>query len=100
MIDPISSSVPFRMPEMPLRVSGEHSPDRPDFSALLSQAVTHVQDLQTQSQHKITQFLSGEGGELQDVAIATQRAELAFELAQQVRNKIVQAYQEVMRTQL
>ncbi len=100
MIDPISSSAPFRMPEMPSLASGERSAAKLDFSALLSQAVTHVQDLQTHSQHKINQFLSGEGEELQDVAIATQRAELAFELAQQVRNKIVQAYQEVMRSQL
>ena len=45
-------------------------------------------------------FLLGENEELHKVAAATQQAELSFDLFLQVKNKVVQAYQEIMRMQL
>jgi flagellar hook-basal body complex protein FliE len=48
----------------------------------------------------VQSFLAGEGGELHSTIMATQRAELSFELFQQVRNKVVSAYQEIMRMQM
>jgi len=48
----------------------------------------------------VQRFLSGEGEELHSTILATQRAELAFEMFQQVRNKVVSAYQEIMRMQM
>jgi flagellar hook-basal body complex protein FliE len=46
------------------------------------------------------QFISGESTDLHNVALASQKAALDFEMFLQVRNKVVQAYQEVMRLQL
>ncbi|MCL4851471.1 MAG: flagellar hook-basal body complex protein FliE, partial [Bryobacteraceae bacterium] len=43
---------------------------------------------------------SGEAEEVHQAVLATQQAELAFEMFLQVRNKVVQAYQEVMRMQV
>ena len=48
----------------------------------------------------VEQFLSGEGGELHTTILATQRAELSFDLFLQMRNKVVSAYQEIMRMQM
>jgi flagellar hook-basal body complex protein FliE len=48
----------------------------------------------------VERFLSGEGEELHTTIMATQRAELAFELFLQARNKVVSAYQEIMRMQM
>ena len=48
----------------------------------------------------VERFLSGEGEELHTPILATQRAELAFDLFLQTRNKVVSAYQEIMRMQL
>ena len=48
----------------------------------------------------VESFLSGEGEDLHTVALATQRADLAFEMFQQVRNKVVSAYQEIMKMQM
>ncbi len=45
-------------------------------------------------------ILSGEGDDLHKTIMTTQRADLAMELFLQVRNKVVQAYQEVMRMQV
>src|SRR5687767_826542 len=74
---------------------------RPDgFSDALDRAMETVGALHDASSESIDRFVSGEGEELHQTALAVQRAELAFELALQVRNKVVSAYQEVMRMQM
>jgi len=70
------------------------------FGSVLSDAMNTVQNTQRNSEQAIGSFLSGEGGELHDVALAAQKAELAFDMFVQVRNKVVQAYQQVMQMQL
>ena len=70
------------------------------FGTVLSDAIGKVEGLRENSQRSIDKLLSGERGELHDVALAAQKAQLGFEMFVQVRNKVVQAYQEVMRMQL
>jgi flagellar hook-basal body complex protein FliE len=61
------------------------------------QKVGSISDEATKS---VENFLSGEGEDLHKTMLATQRADLAGELFLQVRNKVVAAYQEVMRMQV
>ena len=56
--------------------------------------------MQQTASSTVQKFLSGEGEDLHTVAIATQEADLAFEMFQQVRNKVVSAYQEIMKMQM
>jgi len=70
------------------------------FHSVFSEAISSVQNLNQNAQTSINSFLSGEGDELHQVAIKTQQAELSFDLFLQVRNKLVSAYQEVMRMQV
>jgi flagellar hook-basal body complex protein FliE len=67
------------------------------FAAVFGDAVARVEDLRGQAAGAVERVLSGEGEELHTAVLATQKAELAFELFLQVRNKVVQAYQEIMR---
>jgi flagellar hook-basal body complex protein FliE len=71
-----------------------------EFGSMLASAVQQVNQLQNDASLSIQKFLTGEGEELHNVALATQRAEVAFDLGVQVRNKVVSAYQEIMKTQL
>ncbi|MCE5310509.1 MAG: flagellar hook-basal body complex protein FliE [Acidobacteriales bacterium] len=71
-----------------------------DFQKLFENAVNNVENLRAGAEQSAQRFLSGESEELHQTALATQRAEVAFDLFLQVRNKVVQAYQEVMRMQL
>jgi len=91
---------PIRLPEQigALRPSGGQG--GANFQAAMSSAVETVNALQNGAQATIQRFLNGEGGELHQVAMEQQKAGLAFDLFLQVRNKAVQAYQEVMRMQL
>jgi len=70
------------------------------FQSVLSDAIGQVNRFQQDSQTAIGKFVSGEDEEIHKVALATQQAELSFDLFLQVRNKMVSAYQEVMRMQM
>ena len=67
---------------------------------MFANAINSVEGFRKDADIKIGNFLAGEGEELHNVVMSTQKAELSFELFQQVRNKVVQAYQEVMRMQM
>jgi len=70
------------------------------FGSVLADAVARVEQFQQNSASTIDKFLSGESEEVHKVALASQQAELALDLFLQVRNKVVSAYQEVMRMQM
>lgn len=70
------------------------------FGELFEQAVERVEQAHQDGQQKIDKLLRGEDQELHEVVLATQRAELSFDYFMQVRNKFVQAYQEIMRMQM
>ncbi|MTI63769.1 flagellar hook-basal body complex protein FliE [Methylophaga sp.] len=76
---------------------GQNS-DRVDFSKVMQNAVGQVNELQQSSGDLKTAFEMGDPNvNLADVMIASQKASVAFEATLQVRNKMVEAYQEVMR---
>jgi flagellar hook-basal body complex protein FliE len=67
------------------------------FGSVMADAVQTVDNVQKSSQASVERFLSGEGEELHHVALQQQQAAITFDVFLQVRNKVVQAYQEVMR---
>jgi flagellar hook-basal body complex protein FliE len=70
------------------------------FRSLLENAIAGVESARVTADTQVQAFLNGDGGELHTAALAAQKAEMSFELFVQVRNKVVQAYQEVMRMQI
>jgi flagellar hook-basal body complex protein FliE len=67
------------------------------FSSILQQSVRNVSQLQGDAEASINQFISGEQEDPHTTMLAVQRASLSFDMFVQVRNKVVQAYQEVMK---
>lgn len=75
-----------------------NSNNQVDFGDLMKTAVNQVNSLQQTSGSLATGFEMGDPNiNLSDVMIASQKASVAFEATVQVRNKLVEAYQEVMR---
>lgn len=69
------------------------------FATFLKQAIDGVA-AQEQNVHKVNdQFIIGQA-DVNDVMIASSKAELSLALTSQVRNKVVEAYQEIMRMQI
>ncbi|MBE0450139.1 MAG: flagellar hook-basal body complex protein FliE [Clostridia bacterium] len=71
-----------------------------DFSELLTNALDRVNDDQIHSQNMGNAFMLGEIDSLHDVTIAGMKADLSINLAVEVTNKLLSAYNEILRLQL
>ncbi len=69
------------------------------FAGMLQSMVEQTSALDQKASQAVTRLLNGSGVEIHDAMIATQKADMAFELALQVRNKAVGAYQQMMGMQ-
>jgi flagellar hook-basal body complex protein FliE len=78
----------------------ETSQDSVDFGQVLSDAMQRVNHAQLESNEQIQQMLSGDIQDVHSAMIAVQKADLSFQMMMQVRNKLVDAYQEIMRMQV
>ena len=67
------------------------------FKNILNSAIGEVENSRSDATKSIEQFLSGNGEDLHSTILATQRADLEFQMFMQVRNKVVSAYQEIMK---
>ncbi len=74
-------------------------PGATPFAGLVHSIMDQTQTLSKQASDAVSGLLSGQGVEIHDVMIAQQKASVAFELALQVRNKAVAAYQQMMGMQ-
>jgi len=72
---------------------------RSEFMETLESAIDQVQQLQGQADQKVETMLQGNGVDVHSAMIAVEKADLSFQLMMQVRNKIVEAYQEISRLQ-
>jgi flagellar hook-basal body complex protein FliE len=70
------------------------------FVATLKDALAKINEAQTQADGSVQSLLTGQSANLHETMIALQKADVSFQLMLQVRNKIVTAYEEIMRMQL
>jgi flagellar hook-basal body complex protein FliE len=70
------------------------------FQEALTSAIQTVESSGNEASASAERFLSGQGEELHTTILATERASLTFDLFLQARNKVVSAYQEIMRMQM
>lgn len=70
------------------------------FGATLKGAVREVNGLQVQGDKAAAKLATGNIEDVHQAMIAMQKASIAMQFTVQVRNKVVEAYQEIMRTQL
>jgi flagellar hook-basal body complex protein FliE len=96
------------LPISPVQIPQAPEPVRPtpksgsghEFQSMLNGAIEQVERSSKHAADSIQQFLSGESDELHNTVLATQKAEMQLELFLQVRNKVVSAYQEIMKMQV
>jgi len=69
----------------------------PSFHEVLTDSLAQVTKLQGEADRAITSLASGPPISLHDTLLALEQADVSFRLMMQVRNKIVEAYQEVLR---
>ena len=75
-------------------------PGAPDFGRILDESLGEVNKLQAQADQAVEALAKGEGISLHETMIALEQADLSFRLMMQVRNKIVDAYREILSMQV
>jgi flagellar hook-basal body complex protein FliE len=73
---------------------------RPGFKESLQESMNKVNVLQEDAHSAMEDLAVGKSNNLHETMIAIQKAELSFKMMMQVKNKIISAYQEVMRMQV
>ena len=75
------------------------APENPTlgFGKLMEEMVGKVNDLQVNADQSIQSLATGQGKGLHEVMLAVEKASISFQMLTQVRNKAVEAYQEIMR---
>jgi flagellar hook-basal body complex protein FliE len=85
------------LPKLPPLVPG--SSEEGGFGAVLSNALQQVNQLNGGAEQQIGTLLKGGNADMSSVMIAVEKADVAFQLMMQVRNKIVSAYQDIEKMQ-
>jgi flagellar hook-basal body complex protein FliE len=93
---------PVSLPALaePVNLSAKSGSAGGTFQEAFADAIQSVETSSSQASASVERFLNGEGEELHTTILATERASLTFDLFMQARNKVVSAYQEIMRMQM
>ncbi len=70
------------------------------FGDVINEAISKVNDLQVESEQKTEDFITGVSDDIHSVIIAGSKADLALQMTLQVRNKVMDAYKEIMNMQI
>lgn len=81
-------------------IQGKHSQAKPGFGDMLAQAIEKVSQQELEAESLGLAMAAGQVADFHTVTIAAQKAELALDLTLAVRNKVLDAYQEIMRMQV
>ena len=82
--------------QAPVNSSGNQQPGK-SFIDVLSHGIQEVNELQRDADKKSVDIVTGKSGDLHEAMLASTQAELSFNLMVQIRNKVLEAYQDVMR---
>lgn len=91
------SSIPPILNPLPTDRPSETPETAKNFGEFLREALLKVEQSQTDATRAAQQLATGEIKDVAEVMIASEKASLSLSLTIQVRNKILEAYQEIMR---
>jgi len=97
-MNPISNITPIS--STPTVIPSGETSQPGAFQKVLEGTIGTLESLNSDAGTAVQNFLSGQNEDLHTTILATQQAEMAFQLGLQVRNKVVSAYQEIMKMQL
>lgn len=95
----IGPTSPHGLPLRPEAGKGAEAPSG-QFKNVLLESIREVNDMQQQADMAVEKLAAGEEVTPAEVLTAVQKADVAFKLMMQVRNKLVQAYQEIQNVRV
>jgi flagellar hook-basal body complex protein FliE len=97
-----SSIPPIRMPTTPLppSIGNAEASTSGSFASFLSDSLKQVNSMQAEANQAVENMSTGGEVNPAEVLTAVQKADLAFRLTMQIRNKLVAAYQEIQNIRI
>ena len=99
MINPVAGAY-SPPPIEPVGAGTQASSSSSDFRSLLANTINSVESANASASAAVQGFLAGDNQELHSTILAAERSELQFDVFMQARNKVVSAYQEIMKMQV
>lgn len=99
MIEPLAPLPKIELIKMPSSQTGKPAPEN-GFSAFLKEAVDKLEQTQIEAGQAAKALVTGEIEDFHTPVIAMEKASLALGMAVTVRNKVLEAYHEIMRMQI
>ena len=99
-ISPISGSAPIVKVTRSEASEDTHGPAGTGFTDAVKKAIGEVNKLQTGADKAAVNLASGDIEDVHKAMLAMNKAKLALDFTIQVRNKVIEAYQEIMRMQV
>jgi flagellar hook-basal body complex protein FliE len=96
LINPNKYPVPI-ITQKPVEVRPVPESGGPGFGELLQNAINEVNQVQKHAGDETQKLMTGEAKDIHTTMIAVQQADISFQMMMQVRNKLVNAYQEIMK---
>jgi flagellar hook-basal body complex protein FliE len=103
----INNVNPFNLTTQPILVQQKtnvlntnSNTSKPSFADALKKSIEQINQSQIESDKMTEALATGKNVELHDVMISAQKASVTMSLAVEVRNKAIEAYQEMMRMQV
>jgi flagellar hook-basal body complex protein FliE len=87
---------------VPMGIKDTQGTDKVDgsFTSILKHTINTVNQAQIEADQAVQELATGNEKDIHQTMIALEKAEVSFQLMMQVRNKIVSAYEEIMRMQI
>jgi len=94
---PLSDTVQPQSPGLDPKRMGPQKADAPNFGEMLTGFLTDVNHMQNYADESIQKMVAGEVKDVHQVMLAVGEAKVAFNLMLEIRNKTLEAYNELMR---
>jgi flagellar hook-basal body complex protein FliE len=91
----ITTGLPLPPPTFASTVAGGAAPQGASFKDLLLDSLREVNGMQQDAQHAVEQLVTGGEANMAEVMTTVQKADMSFRLMLQMRNKLVQASEEI-----
>lgn len=96
----VDAAAPFKLNDAP-EIDRSQGPEvGKSFSELLAKSISDVNGLQVEANMAMERLATGKSKNLHETMLAVEQAEIAFKTMNQIRQKVLEAYKEVMRMQM
>ena len=77
--------------------SAQPEGEGPNFGDVLKKAIAEVNGLEKEADRQVVELATGRAANVHEAMLALQKADISFRLLMEIRDKLISAYQEIMR---